>query len=229
MTDFKAFRVLVAWDFVRELRRKNTLVAMGMMALITLVLFSFAVPPTSTELQEVRAGLLWTTLLLAATVGIDRAFRADGEGRMLEGLLLAPVARSTLYHSRVASTFLFVLVIAVPAFGLFLVFFNQAVTGAALVWIAVTAVGALLGFVALGVLLSALTFSVRGADVLLRVVLFGPVIPIFYAAVDATARAFAGRAPDLRHGVMIVAFDLTFLGAGHLLFEHGVKDLGPQG
>jgi hypothetical protein len=33
----------------------------------------------------------------------------------------------------------------------------------------------------------------------------------------------------VEHLVLIAAFDLTFLGAGHLLFEHGVKDLGPQG
>lgn len=229
MTDARAFRILVAWDFVREMRRKNTLVSMGMMALITLMVFAFAVPPSSTELQEARGGILWTTLLLAATVGIDRAFRADGEGRLLEGLLLAPIARSTLYHARVTSTLLFVLAIAAPAFGLFLLFFNQSVSATGLLWISLTAFGTLLGFVALGVLLSALTFSVRGGDVLLRVVLFGPIIPIFVAAVDATTGAFAGKAPDVKHGVMIVAFDLTFLGAGHLLFEHGVKDLGPQG
>lgn len=229
MTSFRAWRILVTWDFVREMRRKNTLVSMGMMALVTLFVFTFAIPPESTELDKASAGVLWTTLLLAATVGIDRAFRGDGEGRMLEGLLLAPVSRATIYHARVASTLLFVLAIAVPAFGLFVVFFNQSVTGTGLLWIAVTALGTLLGFVALGVLLSALTFSVRGGDVLLRVVLFPLLIPIFAAAVDATAKAFDGTAPDVRHAVLITAFDLTFLGAGHLLFDHGVQDLGPQG
>jgi len=229
VSPWRAFRTLVAWDFVREMRRKNTLVAMGMMALVTLIVFAFAVPPTSVELREARAGILWTTLLLAATVGIDRAFRAEGEGRLLEGLLLAPVSRPTLYHARVVSTLLFVLAIAAPAFGLFLLFFNQSVTGDGLFWISVVAFGTLVGFVAVGVLISALTFSVRGADVLLRVVLFPLLIPIFIPAVDATTRAFEGRAPKLEHAAIIIAFDLTFLGAGHLLFEHGVKDLGPQG
>lgn len=229
MTALGSFRTLLVWDFVREMRRKNTLVSMGTMALVTLVVFAFAVPPTSVELDEARSGVLWTTLLLAATVGIDRAFRAEGEGRLLEGLLLAPVSRATLYHSRVWSTFLFVLVIAAPSFGLFLILFNQSVTGQGALWIGVTAFGALFGFVALGVLLSALTFSVRGADVLLRVVLFPLLIPCFWAAVDATTLAFSGEAPRVTHAAMIVAFDLTFLGAGHLLFDHGVRDLGPQG
>ena len=229
MSPLKVFRTLVAWDFVREMRRKNTLVAMGMMALVTLFVFAFAIPPTSTELEQASGGVLWTTLLLAASVGIDRAFRADGEGRLLEGLLLAPVSRPTLYHARVVATFLFVLVIAVPTFVLFLLFFNLSVSLSGVLWIAAIAFGTLFGFVALGVLLSALTFSVRGGDVLLRVVLFPLLVPIFIAAVDATTRAFDGKAPDVKHGVMILAFDLTFLGAGHLLFDHGVKDLGPQG
>ncbi|MCE9636183.1 MAG: heme exporter protein CcmB [Planctomycetes bacterium] len=229
MTSFRAWRVLVAWDFTREMRRKNTLVAMGMMALVTLFVFAFAIPTSSVELDQSRAGILWTTLLLAATVGIDRAFRADGEGRLLEGLLLSPVSRPTIYHARVASTLLFVLTIAVPSFGLFMLFFNQSVSAAALGWIALTALATLFGFVTLGVLLSSLTFSVRGGDVLLRVVLFPLLVPIFATAVDATSRAFDGGAPDARHAGLILAFDLTFLGAGHLLFDHGVKDLGPQG
>lgn len=229
MSAFATFRTLVAWDFTREMRRKNTLVAMGMMALVTLFVFAFAIPPTSTELEDASGGVLWTTLLLAASVGIDRAFRADGEGRLLEGLLLAPVSRPTLYHARVAATYLFVLVIAVPTFCLFLLFFNLSVPGSGVLWIAAIALGTLFGFVALGVLLSALTFSVRGGDVLLRVVLFPLLVPIFIAAVDATTSAFDGKAPDVKHGVLILAFDLTFLGAGHLLFDHGVKDLGPQG
>lgn len=229
MSAWRTFRTLVAWDFVREMRRKNTLVAMGMLALVTLMVFAFAIPPTSTELEESRAGILWTTLLLAATVGVDRAFRADGEGRMLEGLLLAPVPRPTIYYARVAATLLFVTVVAVPATFLFLVFFNQSVPGTGALWLGLTGLGTLAGFVALGVLLSALTFSVRGGDVLLRVVLFPVLIPIFAAAVDATGRAFEGSPPELKHVVMILAFDLTFLGAGHLLFDHGVRDLGPQG
>lgn len=229
MSTLRTFRILVVWDFAREMRRKNTLVGMGMMALVTLVVFAMALPPTSARVDEVRAGVVWTTLLLAATVGIDRAFRADGEGRALEGLLLAPVSRAAIFYARVVSTFLFVLAIAVPAFLLFLVFFNQSLTREAALHVTLIALGALAGIVTLGVLVSALTFSIRGGDVLLRVVLYPLLIPIFLAAVDATVRAFEGQAPDVRHAVMIAAFDLTFLGAGHLLFDHGVKDIGPQG
>lgn len=229
MSPFRQYLTLVRWDFVREMRRKNTLVSMGMMALVTILVFAFAIPATSSELTQARAGILWTTLLLAATVGIDRAFRGDGEGRLLEGLLLAPVSRATIYHARVLSTLLFVLTIALPSAFLFFIIFNQDVSAEAAGWIAVVALGTLVGFVALGIMLSSLTFSFRGGDVLLRILLFPLLIPIFQAAVDATSRAFSGHAPGAKHAVMIVAFDLTFLGAGHLLFEHGTRDLANQG
>ncbi len=49
-----------------------------------------------------------------------------------------------------------------------------------------------LGIVAVGVTLSAMTRSMRGGDVLFRILLFPLLIPLFYAAVNATDLIFKG-------------------------------------
>jgi heme exporter protein B len=211
------------------MRRKDTLISMGMVALITLFLFSFAIGTEPTILVETRGGILWVTFLLAGTIGIERAFRGDGDGRQLEGLLLSPVSRPTIYHARVASTFLFVLTMEAVTLVLFLVLFNQSLGAVPLAFVVAATCATTLGFVEVGVLLSAMTWSIRGGDVLLRILLFPLLIPIFYAAVSVTNDAFVGKAPGVEEIGVIAAFDVMFLGAGHLLFEHVVKDFEAQG
>jgi heme exporter protein B len=229
VSPLRAFAAIVRWDVVRELRRWNSVLPMGMIALVTLVVFAFAVDPTSEELERSRGGILWVTLLLAASVGVDRAFRGDGDGRMLEATLVAPVGRATLFHAKVVSTWIFTLAVAAAVVPLFFLLFNQSVSTEGALRIVVAALLALFAFTVVGVLLSAMTWSVRGGDVLLRILLFPFLLPAFAAAVELTSRTLAGREGDARGLLLLLAFDLTFLGAGHLLFEHVVKDLGPQG
>ena len=220
----RAFVQLVLWDWVREMRRKETLIAMGLVSLITLFLFSFAVPTDASTLKETAGGMLWVTFLLAGTVGIDRAFRGDGDGRLLEALLVAPVERGTIYLAKVAATFLFIAVMEAVSLILFVVLFNQGASLGGWMWIAGAAVLATFGFVVVGVLLSAMTWSLRGGDVLLRILLFPLVIPVFYAAVQITNLALQGKPPGAERFGVLFAFDVVYLGIGMLAFEHAVKD-----
>lgn len=228
-SDFAAYRALVRWDWLREMKRKNTLISMGVMGLITLFLFSFAIPLTSDKaevLVDTRAGILWVTFLFAATIGIDRAFRNDAESGLLEGLLLAPIGRATLYYARVTSTLLFIVSLQVVLLILFLVLFNQKLEGDGLWGLVLATLATDIGFVTIGVLISAMTWSLPGGDVMLRILLFPMLLPIFNVAVEIADRAFEGQAPTTKHLGMLFAIDVMFLGAGHLLFEHLVKDSG---
>lgn len=221
-----SFFTLVRWDWRREMRRKSTLLSMGVMGVITLFLFSFAIPPHEAVLEDTRAGILWVTFLFAATIGIDRAFRGDGDGSLLEGLLLAPLSRPTLYYARVTSTLLFVVFLQGLLLILFLVLFNQSPGVDGLLALISSAVLTDLGFVAIGVTLGAMTWSLPGGDVLLRIVLFPMLIPIFNVTVEIADNAFRGEMPSMLQLGALAAFDLLFLGAGHILFEHLVKDTG---
>jgi heme exporter protein B len=231
MTAWGSFSTLVRFDFAREMARKGTLVAMGTTAVVTLFVFSFAIQmnviPPGRPQASVLAGVLWVTWLLAGTVGIDRAFR--GDGRVLEGLLLLPASRAALFYARTVSTFLFMLTIAAVSLPLFLIMFDAAVDAASAAWLAAVATLMLLGLAACGVLLSAMTWSLRGGDVLLRVLLLPMQIPAFAASVHGTTDVLSGRAPGVQAITMLLAFDLVFLGAGHFLFEHVVEDIGAQG
>ena len=228
MTAWGAYRILVRWDWTREMKRKSTITAMLLIGLITLFVFSFAIPPTRTVIRDAGPGVLWLTFLLAGTIGVERAFRGDGDGRLLEGLLLAPIDRTVLYYARVSSTFLFVAAMEAVMAALFVLLFDVSMASEAALWCAAAGLAATFGFVVVGVLISAMTWSVRGGDVLLRVLLFPLLIPVLASAVRITGRAFEGRPPALEDLGIILCFDLVFLGAGHFLFEHLVRDFEGQ-
>jgi heme exporter protein B len=213
----RAFWLLVGWDWAREAKRMDTILSMVVIALLTLFVFSFAIPPTREVLVETRGGIVWVTFLLAGVIGIDRAFRADGDGRVLEGLLLAPVGRTVIYYARVASTLLFVTCMEVVTLILFLVLFDQSLDLPGLAAVSLAGLAA--------TLVSAMTWSLRGGEVLMRILLFPLLVPLVAAAVAVTNDAFAGRAPRAEPLGVICAFDLVFLGAGQLLFEHVVQDV----
>ncbi len=219
MNPLRAYFSLVRWDWAREWKRKETLIAMAMMSLITLFIFSVAMPPVQEVLEDTRGGILWVTFVLAGTVGIDRAFRGDGDGRLLTGLLLSPVGRGTVYYARITSTMLGVVLMEAMTLGLFMLLFDQSLEWEGLLVVVGVTLAATLGFVAVGVILSAMTWSLRGGDAILRILLFPLLIPLLSAAVHATNEAFAGRPIGFQPVAVIGAFDLVFIGAGQLLFE----------
>lgn len=223
MSGWRAFSTVVRWDVAREMRRRSTLAAMAATALVVLFVLSFAVDARRADDPRIRAGLLWVTWILAGAVGAERAFRG-GRDAMTDGFLLAPIPRASLFWGRTVSTFLFTTAMSALSIPVFLVLFDASVPSAGLAWLAAVSLLALLGMSALGVLLASMTSSVRGGDVLLRLLMLPVLLPAVAAAVTGTGQLLGGQDPGIRPAALLLAFDLTFLGAGHLLFDHAAED-----
>ena len=92
---FEDAAVLARKDLRLELRARDTLPAMLLFVLSILVVFHFALPDGSSRLAEL--GLLWVAILFTALLGLGRAFVAEREQGLLDGLVLAPVDRSAIW------------------------------------------------------------------------------------------------------------------------------------
>src|ERR1700758_1524907 len=109
-------------DLLLELRGLETLPAMILFAIVTFVIFHFGLNRDTID-GQLAAGVLTVTLLFAAMLGINRLFVAEREQGGFDAFLLAPVDRSALLVAKATALFLFLAaleVVAVPAFGLFL-------------------------------------------------------------------------------------------------------------
>ncbi|HLI61324.1 MAG TPA: heme exporter protein CcmB [Solirubrobacteraceae bacterium] len=209
-------------DLRQELRSADTLPAMVLFAVVTIVIFHFALDRDTLSGQE-AAGVFVIALLFAAMLGINRLFVAEREQGGFDGFLLAPVDRSAMLLAKAGALYLFLVVlevIAVPAFKLLLL-----EPGLGRVLPGLVAVLALtnLALAVIGTLVSAVAVHTRARD------LIGPMIglPLLVPALIAAARAagpilrsaHAPTAPPVRWMGTLGLYDLVFALLAYAVFD----------
>lgn len=215
---------LLRKDLQIEFRTKETLASLLLLGLLTLVVLSFAFDPGSALREEAAPGALWVAVIFAGVLGLNRSFLAERDNDCLQGLLLAPVDRGTIYLAKTAGNFLFMMAAQLVIVPIFIFFFNLAVTPAFGGVFLSLALG-VLGFAAVGTLFAAISVRTRAREVMLPLLLLPLVVPIFIGGVKVTARMLAGKAlaevaPWLN---LMVGFDVIFLVVGWLVFEYAVE------
>jgi heme exporter protein B len=173
-------------DLLLELRSRDTLPAMLLFVVSTLVVFHFALPADASD--TATTGLLWVALLFTALLGLVRAFVPEREERVLDGLVLAPCDRSAIWLGKGIGVLAFLgaaEVVALPAYALFF----QPVG-----WELVLAVLlADIGLAAVGTLLAAMAAAGRARELLLPLLFLPLVIPVVVGGVGASVTGDPGR------------------------------------
>ena len=150
MNYFADVGALARKDLLLELRARDTLPAMLLFVLSTLVIFHFVLPGDSSELAA--KGLLWVAIVFTALLGLSRAFAAEREQGVIDGLVLAPSDRSAIWFGKALSVLAFLglaELVALPAFGLFFGGVDgPMVAGIVLADVGIAAVGTLLAAMA---------------------------------------------------------------------------------
>ena len=216
---------LLRKDLQIEFRTKETLAALLLLGLLTLLVLSFAFDPTSELRVEAAPGALWVAVIFAGTLGLNRSFLAEGENDCLQGLLLCPVDRGTIYLAKTVGNFLFTMLAQVVIVPVFVFFFNLSASIALAGVVLSLGLGAL-GFAAVGTLFAAIAVRTRAREVMLPLLLLPLVVPLFIAGVKVTGRVLAGKPlADVAQWLnLMVGFDAIFLVVGWLMFEYAVED-----
>ena len=165
-------------DLLLELRAKDTLPAMLLFVVATLVVFRFALPGDASD--RVATGLLWVAILFTALLALTRAFVPEREQRVLDALVLAPIDRSTIWIGKSVAVLGFLLAAELVALPAFWIFFDP------LGWESVAAVVlADLGICTVGALLAAMAVAGRARELLLPLLFLPLAIPIVVGGVGA--------------------------------------------
>jgi heme exporter protein B len=219
--------VVLRKDLRLELRTWETLPAMVLFALVTFVIFHFGLN-RATISGQLAAGVLTVTLLFAAMLGVNRLFVAEREQGGFDAFLLAPVDRTSMLVAKSSALFLFLCVlevVAVPAFGLFLL---GPSLGPPLPGLIIVLAMANLGLSVIGTLVSAIAIHTRARD------LIGPLLglPLLVPALIATARAagplFAAAhpasAPPSKWLLILALYDVVFGLLAYAVFDFLLED-----
>ena len=173
-------------DLRLELRARDTLPAMLLFVVSTLVVFHFALPEGADEVAA--QGLLWVALLFTALLGLARAWAPERESGALEGLVLAPCDRSAIWLGKSAAVFVFLAAVELVALPAFALFFGS-VDAATIVGVVLASVG----ICAVGTLLAAMAAASRTRELVLPLLFLPLAIPLVVGGVGASISPDSGR------------------------------------
>jgi heme exporter protein B len=216
---------LIRKDLQIEIRTKETLASLLLLGILTLLVLSFAFEPGSESRRDAAPGALWVAVTFAAVLGLNRSFAAERDNDCLQGLLLCPVDRSTIYLAKTIANFLFMMTAQLAIVPVFIFFFNQDVSQAWLGVVLSLALG-IFGLSTIGTLFAAIAVRTRAREVMLPLLMLPLVVPLFIAGVKTTARLLDGKpiTEVVQWLNLMVAFDVVFLVVGWLVFQYAVEE-----
>ena len=141
---------------------------------------------------------------------MNRAFAREKDQGGLDGLLLTPVSRDSIFLGKAASSFLFMLLVEAILLPIFAGLLNFSAVSFTLV---LTIVLATVGFALVGTLFSAIAVQTKSREILLPVLFFPVILPVIVGAVEATKQAIGGETiVGIGHWLPLIgAFDALFL------------------
>ncbi len=203
---------LARTSLLLELRQRDTVPAMVLFVVSALVVFRFSLPADASDLASL--GLLWIAIVFTAILALTRAFVAERDQRVLDGLVLATADRSAIWLGKVAGVLAFLVLaelVALPAFALFF---------APVGWETVAAVAlANVGIAAVGTLLAAMAAASRARELLLPLLFLPLVIPVVVGGVGASVEPDPGR-----YLAFLGLYDLIFAILAWASFDYVVAE-----
>lgn len=214
-----AFLAVLWKDLVSEWRSRDRLVAMGVFALLVVIVLYLAAPPGSGP--EARAhvpGLLWVAWSFAGVLGLNRAFALELENEALSVLALAPVERGFLFLGKALSSLVLLLAVQLASAVAFALAFDLDLWPVAGRLAGVAALGAA-GLCTIGTLFSAIAVRTQYREVMLPLLLLPLLVPVLLGAVRATnALLLEGTLPWPALQLLLVT-DGVFAIVSFLTFE----------
>ena len=217
--------VIARKDVLLEFRSRTAFLSATVFTALVLTVFNFGRDPTAVPTIDLAPSILWVTFTFAAMLALNRAFQLELENQALDGLLVSPISRTSLYWAKLIANCVFVGVVECIGLPLFVLFFNVSL-GDVLAPLAGVIALATVGFVAVGTLFSVMVIRTRFAELMLPVLLLPFMIPPLIGAVQVTAGLLGARPLSEVTGWirLLAAYDIVFLTLATLLFPTTVTE-----
>jgi heme exporter protein B len=206
-------------DLKAELRSRELINAMALFALLSILVFSFALALNREVRVEVIGGILWVTLVFSSILGLNRSLANELDAGGLDAMLMAPVPRAAIFVGKLTGNFFFVFVIGLILLPLISVLYN--ITFSLWLMLLVLFLGTL-GFATIGTLLATMAVQTRSRETLLPLVMMPVALPILMLAVRASRAAVQGEL-DILGLLTLLALDFLYLTICTLLFEYVIE------
>jgi heme exporter protein B len=216
---------MLAKDLQIELRTGEVVVTTALFATLVTLLASLSFFIDEDSARLVAPGVLWVSVAFSGVLAMSRSWARERDNDVFRGLLLSPAPRAAIYLGKLLGTLVFLAIVEAAIVLEVGVLFNLSLTPVLGPLVLLLGLGTL-GFAAAGNLFAAMGVRTSARDLVLAVALFPVIAPALLCGVVGTRELLAG-APlhDVWSWIKIlVAFDITFVTAGIVLFEPLMSD-----
>lgn len=216
---------IVRKDFQLEWRTKRTVALMVVFAITAVAVFNFALELELDAVRRASVGLLWVTILLAGTLGLNRGIAVEQTNDVINAFLIAPIDRSAIFVGKFISITAFTLVFEAILLPIFIMFTNKPFWRPQILGILFLGT---LGYVAAGVLVSSMAVQTSARETLLPVLLLPLTLPVVLAAATAASAYILPEPPrwsDVQASIaLIITYDVLMITAGVLLYQYVIEE-----
>jgi heme exporter protein B len=204
-------------DLLTEVRVAAASTAVGMFALVTLAVVSYAVGSASLD-PVLEASLLWIVLFFSSSVGLSRTFVKEEETKTALALRLT-ANPSVVFGGKLAFNCLLMFLLALLLVPLYIILMSVSIPSP-LLFIAVLGVG-LLGLAGGSTIIAAIISKVRVKGPLFGALTFPVLLPLLMLLVRTTTSAFEGDGWEQvsRDLLGLLGFAGAMITASFLLFD----------
>ncbi|MCA9913187.1 MAG: heme exporter protein CcmB [Anaerolineae bacterium] len=220
---FTIVRAIIRKDLQAELRSKELIATMLLFALLSVLIFSFALELDRTAREEAVSGVLWVTVVFSSILGLNRSMAMEREGGNMDGMLLAPIDRSAVFVGKLFGNYVFALAVGLVLLPLMSILYNMNLLRP---WLLVTLVIGTFGISTSGTLLAAMTVQTRSREALLPIVMLPVILPLLLGAVRATT-GVANDAPVndwMLWPQVIAVVDVIYLVLCYVTFPYVIEE-----
>jgi heme exporter protein B len=224
MSLFSNTAVLLSKELRTEFRSREVLTTTVVFILVVLILFSFAISPTTDESREFGPGLLWLAILFAASLMLQPCFLREQSNDTLSSLRLAVSDPFSIFLAKLIANTLFLLLTELIMLPFFALFYNVPILPK-LHWLILVLFLGSLGISVAGTALSAISAQARMRELLLPLLLLPLLTPVLVVSATVTVSLFE-REPIVKgKGIAFLAvFDVVFLTALWLFGEYLLEE-----
>lgn len=217
----RAVWAIVLKDVLAEFRSRELISSMGIFALLSIFIFSFALELDRLARQEAISGVLWVTVAFASILGLNRSMALERERGSMSALLMAPIDRVVIFFGKLIANYLFALIVGLILLPIMTVLYNMALLDLRLLGILILGT---LGFSTIGTLLVSMTIQTRARDSLLPIVMLPIALPVILASVKASTAILNGADEWIGWGELLFAIDAVYLVVCTLMFDFIVDE-----
>jgi len=222
------FLYLIRKDLKLELRSKQALALIISLALLLSLITAVGINDaflTSSAIAKIYLPLLWVISLFIATLSISRSFEFEIEQRAVDGVILTGVNLDAIFYSKTISNLLIMLVGHLVTIFTLAAFLNVPILNQ-LPNLLLVSFLTLLGYSALGTLLSAMTVTSKLRGMLLPMLLLPLSFPLFFAALEVGLTIFDTNQINLSSFwfEFLGFLDFLYIALGAYLFQFVIKD-----